>query len=757
MLLLMILFVGHGHAFSEMSHREKIKHQLPHIQVTPNIDGDISETVWSKALVIELNYETSPAENSTPAVQTTAYLFENGKTLFVAFDAKDNNPEQIRDFLLDRDNIWNSDLVGIKFDTFGESRKAFQFFTNARGIQADAIQEDFRGDDSTWDAIWESKAIITSHGYQVEMAIPFTALRFPATGNKQSWAMEILRFYPRNEVHRFANSPLNRSISCQICQYDQLEGLAKIKESNNLRLVPTLVVAQLENRELESTSSWQSDDIDTNPGLDLRWGITPETYLNATINPDFSQVEADAAQLDINNTFSIFVNEKRPFFLDGSDYFNTSNQLLHTRDIIEPDYGLKVTGQSNGHSYGAIYVNDNHTSFLLPTNQSSELVLLENQPSENRILRYQYDFGNKNTLGVLATNKTADDYSNRVASIDGKYWFAQEHSISYQFMHSNNHYSEEMRETYLQQDPDSDEPGIFSQDTSDKAYTLRYDYETRNWKGKVSYVEFGKDFRADLGFIQKVNYNKKTFVVKRTWFPSKPDSWWNKISLNSDWDQTQDIKGKKLEQEAELEFNLQGAYQSDYSAEITIRERLWNAHYFDEKLYLLSASLQPKAGLTINLSSLWGDSIDFENTRLGESFRISPEVSWQINQHSLVSLDYSQLSFDVTAGELFSAAITNFRWSYLFNERSSIRLTLQQVDIKRDPHLYDSFLNNDISDDEEAISKSLATQLLYTYRVNPQTLFFAGYSDEGFQDDSLSSIRKTSKTLFMKFSYAWQS
>ena len=736
--------------------REKIQHQLPHFQTKIEIDGKISEAVWSKALVVELNYETSPAENSVPPVKTTAYLYEDGETLYVAFDARDDNPEQIRDFLLDRDNIWRSDFVGIKFDTFGESRKAFQFFTNARGIQADAIQEDFRGDDSTWDAIWQSKALITSRGYQVEMAIPFTALRFPATGQQQSWGMEILRFYPRNEVQRFANSPLDRSISCKICQYDQLLGFAQINESNNLRLVPTLVVAQSESRDSSAGSRWQSNDIDTSPGLDVRWGITPETYLNATINPDFSQVEADAAQLDINSTFSIFVHEKRPFFLDGSDYFNSLNRLVHTRDIIEPDYGLKITGQSEGHNYGAIIVNDNHTSFLLPSNQSSELLLLENQSSQNQILRYQYDFGNKNTLGMLATNKTGSDYSNRVASIDGKYWFNQEHSISYQLMHSNSHYSEQMLLTYSLENNDLDEPGIDQQDISDNAYAVKYDFETRDWKSKVSYLERGKDFRADLGFIRRVNFNKKTFELKRIWYPQKTNGWWNKLSLGGDWDQTRDIKGKKLEQEAELNFRMEGVYQSTYRAQIIARETLWDEVYFDEQLYLVAGSLEPRAGLKLSLNFSWGDSVDFDNSRLGESKRISPEINWQINQHSLTSLAYSRFIFNVAGGELFSAAIANFRLSYLFNERSSIRLTLQQVDIERDPSLYNSFLNDDVSDDVEAISKSLATQLLYTYRVNPQTLFFAGYSDDGFQDDSLNNIRKTFKTLFMKFSYAWQ-
>ena len=141
---------------------------------------------------------------------------------------------------------------------------------------------------------------------------------------------------------------------------------------------------------------------------------------------------------------------------------------------------------------------------------------------------------------------------------------------------------------------------------------------------------------------------------------------------------------------------------------------------------------------------------------LGESLRISPEINWQINQNLRSSVSYSRLIFDIDEGELFKASVMNIRLSYLFNERSSIRYTLQKLNILRNPHLYDSFFNNEPLDDEEETYNSMASQLLYTYQISPQTLFFAGYSEKGFQDDSLSKIKKDFKNIFLKFSYAWQ-
>lgn len=749
LILILLTSTQYLSASSDSPKREKLSYHLPYIEQTVKIDGVMDESVWEHSLKVELNYETSPGENIRPSVKTEVFLFENGKTLYIAFNALDSNPEQIRDYLLDRDNIWSSDFVGIKFDTFGESRKAFQFFTNANGIQADAIQEDFRGDDSSWDAIWESSAKINANGYMVEMAIPFQAFRFPATGKTQSWGFELLRFLPRNTFHRIANTPVERSIACQICQFDQLVGFSKIQPSKNLRLIPTLTLGQDENRSFDDSgqaSNWQKDDTNTSFGLDLRWGITQETYLNATLNPDFSQVEADSAQLDVNNTFSIFLNEKRPFFLDGSDYFNSPNRLVHTRDLISPEYGLKITGQTNNHSYGVISVKDESTSFLLPGNQGSSLIALDNLESENQIFRYSYDLGNKNNIGTLITDKRADDYSNQVISVDGEYWFDQAHTISFQIMSSESHYSPMMVADYELEESDID----------DNAYFLKYDYRTRNWIAKVRYVEFGKDFRADLGFIGKVDFSRTAVGMRRIWYPEGSELWWNRYSFGADWDKTHDSEGKLLEEEIKASFRLQANYQSVFNFGLGAREREWDGIYYDEDFFYFFAALEPLAGFKLNIRFRWGASIDFANSQLGDSNQISPGIDWQVNQHILTSLRYSKRSFDVGKQRLFSESATNLRASYLFDQRSTLRLTLQLRDIQKDPTLYNTYDNGDPTDDEQNRERFLATQLLYSYKINPQTLFFAGYSDNGFQNDNQTEIEKEKRSVFMKFSYAWQ-
>lgn len=713
---------------------------IPHIDQQPVIDGELDDSVWKDATVIELNFETSPGENTPAPVKTTARIFEDGETIFVSFQALDHEPEKIRNYLLDRDEVWGVDMVGLKFDTFGESRKAFQFFVTPRGIQADSIQEDFREDDPNWNAIWESSAKMHSQGYSVEIAIPLKALRFPATDKQQRWGVEFLRFYPRASFHRIANTPVKRSISCKICQFRKLVGLKNITPSNNLQLTPTLVSSSQQQRDILSTDEWSSSESDTNAGLDVRWGITDDTYLSATFNPDFSQVEANSAQFDINNAFSIFVDEKRPFFLDGSDYFNTSNRLVHTKNITSPDYGIKLTGQSDGHSYGAIITDDQNTSYLVPSSQTSDLVLLEGVSSNNQILRYQNDLGNKNTIGLLTTNKDSDIRSNRVLSVDGKQWLTQNQSLSYQIMQST---SKDFNE--------SD-----TQSISDTAYSLRYEYEDRDWKAVVHVKDFGEDFRADLGFIRKVDFTSSTAFARRTWFPIQKSIWWNKISVIAFYNQTDDQAGQELQQETSFKFDIEGTYQTKLRLESGTKRRLWESNYFDETFQFFRFEVEPTAGLKLNVRLRQGDTIDFVNSQLGYSRRLSPNLKWQVNDHFLFESEYSKLDFDVETESLFSATITNLKLIYLFDEKNSLRYTMQSSSVDRNITQYDFFVTADTSDDEDESSENVASQLLYTYRVNPQTLFFAGYSSQGFRNQDIRTIRDTGRTVFMKFSYAWQ-
>src|SRR5688572_3385401 len=171
---------------------------IPHSTQAVQLDGVLDDPLWQSALKLRLTVETYPRENQPPEVETTAYLVENGDQLLIAFDARDPDPASIRAYLRDRDSAFNDDFVGVVLDTFNDQRRAFEFFVNPFGVQMDLIQDDVsRNESSSWNAIWDSAGEINERGFTVEIAIPFSQLRFPSVGGEQTWGIDVLRFRPR--------------------------------------------------------------------------------------------------------------------------------------------------------------------------------------------------------------------------------------------------------------------------------------------------------------------------------------------------------------------------------------------------------------------------------------------------------------------------------------------------------------------------------------------------------------------------------
>jgi len=732
---------------SSMSYAAKVdlaQYQLSHQKKEIQVDGVMDEAHWQNATRIDLNFENKPGEGLPAPVKTEAYLYEDGENLYVAIKAYDPDPSKIRASLRDRDALWQDDNVGIILDTFNDSRSAYEFFVNPLGAQADMRMSDLNGwdEDASWDTIWDSAGKITDFGYLVEMSIPFNALRFPQSQGELTWNIAAWRNYPREVKIQTANVKLDRNIKCNLCQFDQLIGLKTITPSNNFQITPTLTLSRSDEKE-DVPGQWQSGSVENEPGLDMRWGITQDMVLNATINPDFSQVESDAGQLEVNSTYSLFFPEKRPFFLDGASYFDTSRfNFVHTRNIADPDVGIKLTGKSNEHTYGFMLANDNNTSFLMPGNEGSDLATLD-QKSEVMIGRYKMDVGERNNLGMLATVRQSDDYNNTLMSVDGNYWVNETDNISYQFAHAQTDNTE-----YLQTEYEVDES------QKGNALSLNYVRETRDYNLKAGYTSVTEDFRADLGFQSRVDFQKLVLGGRRTWYGEEGDSL-TQWGYFGDWDKTLDQDGKMIEQEIEIHGNIQGQMQFYSNFGVVTRERLYRDKYFDETQAMAYAEFVPFSGVEFGIFTRFGKQIDYANTRLGDVVIIEPRVNWDVNQHFRVDFNHNYSQLDVDGDRLFTANLSDIRIAYQFNLNSILKFVVQYSDIKRDKSLYIESEDLDLEDINER-SKNFSSQLVYSYKVNPQTLFYLGYSDSGYQDDDLQKVERDQRTLFTKFSYAWQ-
>ncbi|MFK8014817.1 MAG: DUF5916 domain-containing protein [Gammaproteobacteria bacterium] len=711
--------------------------QLPFIPGNPKIDGLADDAYWRDGLKIPINVETRPAENVAAPVDGHVILAENGRTLFVAFIANDPNPDQIRAYLRDRDSAWQDDFVGVVLDTFNDERQAYEFFANPLGAQMDLSINDITGnEDDSWDAIWDSSGRITANGYEVEMAIPLQQLRFPAGDGAKTWGIDVLRFYPRSVRHRISNVAQDRDVNCYLCQLPKIQGFACTEPGRNLVVAPSATVVRSESRDDPATEPLSSADVNFEPSLDVRWGASPEMTLIGTINPDFSQVEADVAQLNVNNTFALFFPETRPFFLDGASNFESPNRVIFSRTVASPDIGAKALIRRGIHNLSVFAAQDTVTNLLFPGAQGSDTEVLE-QDNTTMATRYRADIGDNASLGAVATLREGDDYSNRVVGMDGRLRLNDSHTFLFQQLLSQTRYPDAVIEDFEQ--PEDRFTG--------QVTTASYRYSTRNLTLRAAYEDFDKDFRADNGFMPRVDAQRWIFGGNRTWYPE--DRFLNRITFGGDWDINHRDDGRLQEKEWEAFLFAEGPWQTFAELSYGFRDRLFDEVLFREYFRGLFAETRPFGGAQFALYLESGDQIDFANTRLGEIRRINPRFTLQLGRHLQVRVRHSFTELDSLDGQrVFSAHLTDARVTWQFNNRSLLRLVVQHQDVNRDTRQY-------VDDDVESRSRSLSTQLLYSYKVNPQTVVFLGYSDGAEDGDVLTRFEKTNRTLFAKVGYAW--
>jgi hypothetical protein len=711
---------------------------VPHTTSEPKIDGILDEALWREALVIRLDIETQPRENGPAPVETFVHIIENGTSLLIAFDARDPEPAAIRAYLRDRDSAYNDDFVGVVLDTFNDQRRAFEFFANPLGVQMDLTFDDVNGrEDDSWDAIWSSGGVIGEQGFTVEIAIPFSQLRFQNSDSPQTWGLDALRFYPRADRVRISANRMDRGRNCYLCQLGKIEGFATAEPGRGLEVVPAVTAARTDERDT-TANDLVAGDADGELGVNVRWGITPDLIANLALNPDFSQVEADVPQLDVNNQFALYFPETRPFFLEGADFFSTPLEAVFTRTVADPDIGAKLTGTRNSNTFGVFAAEDAVTNLLFPGPLSSANDSLE-QANETLVGRYQRGFGSNSTVGALVTTREGDDYHNRVAGFDGRYRPNDRHSIRFQALASDTAYPTSVATEHNQPQD------AFTGD----AVEVGYDYGTREWFAFANYQSLDSGFRADSGFISQVDVVTQAAGFGRVWH-GDGSRWWNQLRVGANGNTSDDTAGRLLRRNRTVWTGVNGPRQLYAETGLTSSQQLWNGALYDLDSLFLYSQARPIGGLNLSLSARVGGQIDFANSRLGKELRLQPSVEWNAGRHLLVRIRYtrSQLNADDSGARIFDAKLTDVRFTWQFNIRSFLRLTAQQQVVERNLALF-------TSPDTDALSKTRGMQLLYSYQLNPQTVIYAGYSDNHAQDDALTTLTQTDRTFFLKFSYAW--
>jgi hypothetical protein len=705
------------------------------------VDGHLDEPAWTNATTVDKWYETRPGDNVEPKVKNRAYLAYDDRFLYAGFEFEDSHPDSIRAPLGNRDNVPSyTDYGGVIVDTNDDGRTAQMFLANARGIQYDALSSDAAGEDSSPDFFWDSAARISEDGWVLEIRIPFSSLRYTES-DPERWGIMLFRNHPREFRYQMFTSRIERDSTCFICNVKPLTGLSGLPSGDHWVAAPYVNANQLAEPRDGPGTSLESGDARAELGFDAKWLPNPDTVLDLTLNPDFSQIESDVAQIGANERFALFFPEKRPFFLEGADLFSTPLRAVYTRTFTSPAWGARATGSLGGNSYTLLVGEDRGGgSTILPGPNSSDLVD-QDFTSSVMIGRFRHDIG-KSFLSTLFTAREIDGGGhNRVFGPDFRWQVTEHDVITGQLLFSNSHTPDR---------PDlADEWN--GQKLSGHAAELWWYRQTKSWDYFTLYNDIGDDFRADNGFVPQVGFRRGYAEVGRSFYPEdKPVT---RLRLFTSSQYSEDRYGNLLLREIVPGFGFDALWNSFVRVEFRFDEVLAVDQVFKRQRIRPTLLVRPGGIFSqLFLRATLGDEVDFANDRLGEGATLELGLNIRPTDHLELAIDTNRRWLDVVTEEglarrLFTAEVQRLRATYTLNARSWVRLIGQWVGTDRDPRLY--------IDEVDARSRSFGGSAVFAYKLNWQTVLFVGYGDNRELDD-LDRLEPADRQLFLKLSYAFQ-
>ena len=416
MLLLLLALQGNGSPPVYHGRSGSKDVSIPRIEAAARVDGTLDEEVWTHAARLTgfsqyLPVDGRPAEDSSEVL-----VWYAPDAIWFGVRAFEGHGSVVRATLADRDNISADDHVQILLDTFNDRRRALVFAVNPLGVQQDGVRSEglagaaggsnagFRFDgvvDLNPDYVYESRGRVTPAGYEIEVRIPFKSLRYQGSAT-QDWGLQIVRV-TQHSAYEDTWTPVVRANASYLIQAGRIVGLTGLRRGLVMDVTPEATMRV-------DGGSTGSDYVYSEPeptlGGTARWGLTQNLSLNATVNPDFSQVEADVGQVTVNERFSLFFPEKRPFFLEGLEQFDTPNALIYMRRIQDPIAGAKLTGKTGPLAIAYLAAVDDYRPFV-----SSERAIYN-------LLRLRRDLGTSSHLGLAYTDRVEGDRFNRVIALD---------------------------------------------------------------------------------------------------------------------------------------------------------------------------------------------------------------------------------------------------------------------------------------------------------------------------------------------------
>jgi hypothetical protein len=722
----------------------------PTLQVTRapgqiDIDGNLSDPGWQGAQPATHFTEHSPGEEVRPCVETKVFVTYDDENLYLSAVCY-ADPGTVRASMCERERIFSDDNIGFFFDTYGDASRAYIININPYGIQYDALWSPGYGEDSNFDLVFKSSGTVTDSGYQVELAIPFSCLRFD---NKplQEWKFDFYRHHQREVHYSMSWAAYDQNDPCWPCQWGTVYGIENVAPGRGIEVLPSFVAHQ--SGEIvnygDPDTSFANGDIFGDLSLGGKYAVSSDIIVEGSYNPDFSQIEADASQIDVNTTFALFYEEKRPFFQEGMDLFRTNFNAVYTRSINDPDFALKSSAKFGTTSVAALSAHDEHSPMIIPFEERSAYVPAGR--SYTNMAAFRHSFGEDNHLrGVLTDRRFEGGGIGTLASVDGQMRLTKSLSLKGQFMATHT------------AEPDDDILSQYLPDTTfdNGKYTAAFDGES--FSGTGGLAGFACQSREVYAYVRAYQ-RTPTFHADNGYQPRNGDRWTlgdfqyyirptktilTRLTPGFSCGRIWDFNGLRKEEwlTATLNGNFRFA-QSGFWTEVETRgERFAGVDFADIWSAAGEVWATPMPDVDLGGNVVFGHQIARSALAMGRELTLQTWADLRLLGRVLVepSIIYTE-SRDIDTDKMYYCGyIVRTRLGCQVNREFSLRLVTE----------YNNF------------SRQWNVDPLLTYRINPFSTFYLGatYDYDRFDQvgpnhiDTMTTLSK--RQFFLKLQYLFQ-
>jgi len=729
-MILLLINVQNPESFNDKKNDDKLTIFLPRLERKPTVDGVIEDDEYKGKAIITDFTEFAPVEGAKPPVVTEVFGGYDNNYLYLAVKCMDDDMSELRANLRERDRCFQDDLIIIYLDTYGDLSDAYIFGTNPKGSKIDGIRKNEAGEeDYDYDANWNVATKINKKYWIAEFKIPFSSLQFSRKSRKK-WNVQFLRLRPRENMEQYTWPALSRDEP-----YIFSKGGAFIIETSaslgkkEYSLMPYLTLTEKgEDKLAEGELNWKL-------GLSARATPFSNVKVDAAINPDFAEIEADAPKLDVNTPFAVYYPEKRPLFLEGKSLLESPLDLIYTREINNPSFALKIFGSLEKNKFVFLSARDENTPWIIPFSDFSTTINSSTSSFSNvlKIQRNVNKFGLRKG-GISIVGRKASGGSNTVFSGDLQAKLLNKHlSLFYQGAYSK---TEEPEDTTLSEGLQgitfSDYTGKFDgEDFNGYAHLINGDIYTKHLYAGFDFELLSPTFRSDLGFIQENDLISGSFYLYPVVYP-------NAFGLNEarfliSYEVNNNFDNEKKEREYSYAVNLNLLKQTQISLSRTNSgKKFLDKYYSNMGDYSIYLETRPNKYFSLVLSSRWGKVINYAVNQYG--WDRNGSISLFLSPLSSIRMEISyqryQLFREKWSGKVNDITLLHSKIEYFPSKPFSIRA----------------------EGNYSKLSKTLDISTLLKYQPSPFTIFYLGMNSS-FLYNSIEDYQFEHHQIFLKGQY----